>query len=333
MTSFAATARAHPNIALAKYWGKRDAALNIPAAGSVSMTLDTLATTTTVSFDTGLPADELILNGAAAPAQLPRISAFLDLVRRRTGMTYPARVESSNNFPTAAGLASSASGFAALALAATCAAGTRLTPRQLSQLARQGSGSAARSIFGGFVAMSAGENPDGTDAIAEQIAPPEHWPLAVVVAITSTAAKAVGSGPGMNATRDTSPYYAAWVETAERDAAAARAAIADKDFTRLADISEASCLAMHAVMLSARPGLIYFSGATIDALHLIRELRENHNRQVFFTVDAGPQIKAVCAPDDADAVAAALRDIPGVHSTMAAQLGPGAQLCTPSTSQ
>lgn len=321
-----AIATAHPNIALAKYWGKRDRPLNLPAAGSLSITLDSLTTTTEVIFDPTLPADELILNGHHAPAEQARVSSFLDIVRQQAAVNAPARVRSDNNFPTAAGLASSASGFAALAVAATSAAGLALTPTQLSELSRRGSGSAARSIFGGFVAMDAGQLTDGTDAVARQVAPADHWPLTVVIAVTSRSAKQVGSGPGMEATRLTSPYYDAWVTTAEQDARTAETAVRNKDFAALAAVAEGSCLAMHAVMLSSRPGLIYLSGATVDCLHRIRNLRENDNRSVFFTVDAGPQVKAVCLPEDAAAVAEALREIPGVDSVMTAQLGSGARL-------
>ncbi|MCB0292972.1 MAG: diphosphomevalonate decarboxylase, partial [Calditrichaeota bacterium] len=188
------TALAHANIALVKYWGKRDAALNLPAVGSISMTLEALSTHTSVDFRDDLPGDMLILNGRpAAVKQEQRVGAFLDLFRREAGITAAAEVVSENNFPTGAGLASSASGFAALALAAGAAAGLPLSPTRLSELARRGSGSAARSIYGGFVEMKAGERSDGTDAVAVQLQNAAYWPLAMLILITSEQEKELGS--------------------------------------------------------------------------------------------------------------------------------------------
>ena len=171
-----ATARARTNIALVKYWGKADAALNIPAVGSISVTLGDLWSDTEVIFAASAVKDRLELDGAQDPAQTERVSRFLDLVRAAAGASHRARVVSRNNFPTGAGLASSASGFAALAAAACRALGLELSPRELSILARRGSGSAARSIFGGFVEMRRGAAADGSDAFAEPLAPPSHWP-------------------------------------------------------------------------------------------------------------------------------------------------------------
>ena len=192
-----ATARACANIALVKYWGKRPGPFNLPAAGSLSLTLDALVTTTQVAFDPDLAGDELVLDGASArPGELARTSEFLDLVRGAAGIATHARVISRNEFPTASGLASSASGFAALALAATRAAGLELPAPELSALARIGSGSAARSIFGGFVEMARGERADGRDAVAAPLGLREDeppWDLRLVVAITAAGEKAEGS--------------------------------------------------------------------------------------------------------------------------------------------
>jgi diphosphomevalonate decarboxylase len=321
-----ATAQAQPNIALVKYWGKRDTALNLPSTGSLSITLDALCTRTRVAFDATLDHDELRLNGTAHPAALARASACLDLLRAQAGSAAHARIETDNNFPTGAGLASSASGFAALVLAASAALGLDLDRRALSILARRGSGSAARSLFGGFVTLAAGQREDGADAYAEPLLDAAQWPLTVVVAVTSHEAKAVGSTAGMELGRRTSPFYAAWLAGADADLAAARAAVLAHDFAALAQVSESSCLKMHAVMLSSRPGLLYWNGATVDCLHRIRALREQHGLGVFFTVDAGPQVKAVCLPADAARVAAALGEIPGVASVLHSGLGAGAQL-------
>lgn len=320
-----ATAQAQPNIALVKYWGKRDDSLNLPAAGSLSITLDALHTRTQVRFDASLATDDIALNGVRDAGQTRKLAAFLDLFRARAGKPVRAHIESSNDFPTGAGLASSASGFAALAVAADHALGLGLDARELSVLARRGSGSAARSIFGGFVEMAAGERDDGEDAFASPLLDAAAWPLKVVVAITSRAAKSTSSRDGMQASQSTSPYYRAWLDTVPRDLATARAAIAARDFEKLADVSEASCLAMHAVMLATRPGLVYWNGATVECLQRARALRAA-GTPVFFTIDAGPQLKAVCLPDSAAAVAAALRDVPGVAEVLVSGLGAGARL-------
>jgi diphosphomevalonate decarboxylase len=189
-------------------------------------------------------------------------------------------------------------------------------------LARQGSGSAARSVFGGFVEMHKGIAADGSDSFAEPLAAADSWPLAVLVAITESGEKKVGSGPGMTRSAQSSAYYAAWVSSHPPDLEVAREAIAARDFSTLADVSESSCLKMHAAAISTQPPLIYWNGATVDCLRLIRSLRAD-GLPVFFTLDAGPQVKAVCLPEAADAVEAALLTMPGVHRLIRTRLGPG----------
>lgn len=313
-----ASARAGANIALVKYWGKRDDALNLPAAGSISITLAGLETRTTVTPDPGLDADRLVLDGVDARAG--RITRVLDLIRALARADTPCRVESRNNFPTGAGLASSASGFAALVVAAARAFGLDLAPERTSELARRGSGSAARSIFGGFVEMAAGERADGQDAVARPLIDAAAWPLEVVVAITDAGHKAVGSSEGMNRTMHTSPYYRAWVDSVAGDLQAAGSAIAARDFGMLAEVAEHSALKMHASALAARPGLIYWNAATVACLHAVRELRAG-GAGVFFTVDAGPQVKAICQPGAGAEVAGHLREVPGVREVLVTGLG------------
>jgi len=317
-----ASVRARSNIALIKYWGKADPVLNTPAVGSISVTLNDLWTDTDVRFDASLSADRLILDGTERADQLARVSACLDLIRARAGTALYAEVVSTNNFPTGAGLASSASGFAALVGAAARALGLDIPPRELSILARQGSGSAARSLFGGYVEMHRGSRADGSDSFAEPLADAAHWPLDVLVAITESAEKKVGSGPGMTRSATSSPYYAAWVESHPPDLDTARAAIAARDFTALADVSEASCLKMHAAAMSTQPPLIYWNGATVECLRRVRELRAE-GVPVFFTIDAGPQVKAICLPEAAAGVEAALASVPGVRQVIRTRLGPG----------
>ncbi len=319
-------ARAGANFALIKYWGKADARLNVPAVGSISITLEGLSTETTVEFDTALSADELTLDERPRPEGLGKVSASLDLLRAMAGVSTRARVISRNNFPTGAGLASSASGFAALVTAAATALGLDLAPRTLSILARRGSGSAARSIFGGFVEMHAGTAADGSDSYAEPLLDGADWPFEVVIAVTAKGEKEVGSGSGMTRSAASSPYYAAWVAEQPADLATARAAIASRDFTALADVAEHNCLKMHAAALAARPPLLYWNGATVECLHAIRRLRAG-GVPVFFTIDAGPQLKAICAPGARSAVESVLREVPGVLELLPSRLGPGAEPC------
>ena len=317
------TANAHPNIALVKYWGKADPQHNVPAVGSISITLDTLTTTTSLDFDSGSGGDRFSLNGQPDAKGLARVRHCLDLFRRRGAEIPHATVESENNFPTAAGLASSASGFAALVVAVDQAAGTNLDRADLADLARRCSGSAARSLFGGFVELKLGDDGDRTET--RTILQADLWPLEVVIAVTAAGPKAVGSTEGMTLTERTSPYYRSWVETSEIDLAGARAAIAGLDFEALAEVSEQSCLKMHAVALAARPGLLYWNGTTVDCVHQIRDLRRQ-GVAVFFTIDAGPQVKAICEPGAADRVRQALGQIPGVVELVSCSLGDGARV-------
>jgi diphosphomevalonate decarboxylase len=327
-TANVVTAVAGTNIALVKYWGKRDVALNLPATGSLSLTLDRLGTRTTVAFDDG-GTDRLVLDGApAGEAETARVSAFLDRVRARAEIARRALVTSTNSVPTAAGLASSASGFAALALAATRAAGLTLSPGELSALARIGSGSAARSIFGGFVEMARGERADGVDAIAHPLPEGDGWDVRLCVAITASGPKAMGSTAAMTLTARTSPYHDAWIASVPADVKAARAAIAARDLPALGVVAEHSALRMHAAAMAAEPGIIYWNAATMAAIACVRGLRDR-GTPVYFTIDAGPHVKALCRAADVDAVAAALRAVPGVSDCLIAAPGPGARVEEP----
>ena len=319
-----ATAVAHPNIALVKYWGKSDVERNIPAVGSLSITLDGLTTTTTVRFDLDFEHDIFLFGGREAPKMAQRVVACVDLMRRRAGVSRHAVVESENDFPTAAGLASSASGFAALVVAADAALGAELDRSELADVARQASGSAARSLFGGFVELRL--TPDGPHPTeTRQLLESSAWPLRVLVAVTDPGPKAIGSTEGMLMTERSSPYYPAWVESSPADLSQARSAVERLDFEALAAVSESSCLKMHSVMLSARPGLVYWNGTTVECIRRVRELRAD-GVAVFFTVDAGPQVKAVCLPEVYERVERELGNIPGVTSMVESGLGDGARV-------
>jgi diphosphomevalonate decarboxylase len=324
MAAAQVTARACANIALVKYWGKRDAALNLPAAGSLSLTLAALVTETTVCFDPALPHDEFELDGTSAPTG--RIGELLDLVRERARIATRARVVSRNHFPTASGLASSASGFAALAVAASHAAGLTLDVRELSILARRGSGSAARSIFGGFVHMDAGTRADGSDAFATPIDNPLVERVRMVIAIVGGGTpKTHGSRDAMDHTAATSPFYASWVALVPKDLAAAEAALARGDLQALGEIAEGNALAMHASAIAARPTVLYWQPATLAALAAVRELRAQ-GRAAWATMDAGPHVKVLTTAEDAEAVARAMRAVAGVTDTIVSSAGGPAQV-------
>ena len=323
------TARAGTNIALVKYWGKRDATLNLPATGSLSLTLANFGSETRVRFapdaspDGG---DRIALDGKPAdPHFAARVSRFLDLIRHEARVGLPAEVATCNSVPTAAGLASSAAGFAALALAASRAAGMNLAPSDLSALARHGSGSAARSIFGGFVEMAAGTLGDGSDACAQALLPAGAWDVRLVVAITSDGPKAIASSEAMELTAKTSPYYAGWLQAVPQDLAAARAAVVAQDLAGLGCVAERSAMRMHACAMAADPPILYWNAATLAAMETVRRLRAA-GTQAFFTIDAGPHVKVLCAARDAALVEPALAATPGVVRTLVLAPGPGAEV-------
>ena len=322
----AAFARARANIALSKYWGKCDAALNLPAVPSLSLTLDDLVTETWASADGALDADAVTLDGSLRTgAEAATLGRFLDLVRSRCGAPPNAylMVRSSNHFPTASGLASSASGYAALAAAASSALGASLDDAALSRLARRGSASAARSIFGGWAVLPAGV--PGDDALAAQPAfDAAHWDVAMVLALADKGPKDVSSRDGMRRTVETSPYYAAWLATAPLLHAEVRAAVAARDLEAVGAAMEASALAMHASAWAARPAVRYARGATLETLDAVRTLRAQ-GVGAWATMDAGPHVKVLCAAADASTVSTHLAAVPGVLGTRVARPGAGVE--------
>jgi diphosphomevalonate decarboxylase len=313
-------AEACSNIALIKYWGKADVARNLPAVASLSLTLAGLTTRTRVSVLPKLAADEISLGGQAATGRpLQRVVAMLDQLRARAGSQVRLRVQSHNDFPTAAGLASSASGFAALAVASAAALGLELSIAELSAVARQASASAARSLFGGFAALPAGAQH------AWQVAPETHWPLAMLVAVVSEGPKSVGSTAGMLQVAATSPYYPAWVAQAQASFDSALAAVYRQDLEALGVAMERSTLAMHATMHTASPAVMYWLPATLAAMSAVQTLRQS-GTPAWFTMDAGPHVKVLTTAAHAAEVAAALGCVPGVLRVLDCRPGPGARL-------
>lgn len=320
------SAIAHPNIALAKYWGKKNDELNIPAMDSISITLDTLATTTTVRIDSTLTQDEFMLNNKkCSEEERKKISKFLDLFRNKSEIKYFAKVISENNFPTSAGLASSASGFAALAIAANELYQTKLDRKSLSIIARQGSGSAARSLFGGYTWMHSGKLADGSDSFAEQISDESYFPLTVLVSITSINKKVIPSRVGMQISANTSPFYAAWLDTINNDIDSLKSAILNKDFETMAEISMESCIKMHSVMMTSKPPLFYWNKETYSIIEFVRNLHFL-KYPIFFTIDAGPQVKIITVPEESEKILKKIKDLNNIFKLYVINLGPGAKI-------
>ncbi|MBI5532265.1 MAG: diphosphomevalonate decarboxylase [Deltaproteobacteria bacterium] len=320
-----ATARAHANIALAKYWGKADPEQNLPAVPSVSVTLDALSTQTEVQFDDALEADELTLDAVRVQGRgLKRAARLLDEVRAMAGSKSFARITSHNSFPTGSGLASSASGFAALALASMAAAGLPIDRAMASDMARRASASAARSIFGGFVRLEAGA-PGQRTLAASPIAPAGHWDIRVVVAVTSLGPKRVGSTEGMRHTASTSPYYGPWIEMSRGLADRVQKAILDRNLVALGEAAEHSALSMHACAMASQPPLVYLEPATLACVEAVRRLREQ-GVQAWVTIDAGPHVKVLTSPEQAARVAEHLASVPGVLRTIESRVGQDASV-------
>lgn len=318
-----ATAMASPNIALIKYWGNRDDALRIPSNGSISITLAGLETRTSVIFDPDMREDRFELNARQiTDERFTRLQRHLDVIRALAGISSRAQVISCSNFPLDAGIASSASGFAALTMAATESAGLKLTSIELSRIARKGSGSAARSIFGGFVECYAGENDESS--FAEMIAPPEHWDLVDIIALVENKPKAIGSTMGHSLAR-TSPLQASRITDAPRRLDLCREAIFGRDFRRLTEIVEQDSNLMHAVMMTSSPPLIYWSPTTLLIMQSIIEWR-SAGLDVCYSIDAGCNVHCLCTRNSSIEAEMRLEQLPGVLGVLRSWPGGPARL-------
>ena len=317
------SAIAHPNIAFIKYWGNRDDALRLPLNGSISMNLSGLESRTTVQFDEALEHDTFELNGEfQSSASLQRVSQFLDYVLRLVGSTSYARVSSTNNFPTGAGIASSASAFAALALAASKAAGLDLDQKDLSRLARLGSGSACRSVPDGFVEWLPGK--DDASSYAVSIAPKDHWGLVDAVAVVSQEHKPIGSTSGHKLAH-TSPLNAQRVLDAPERLKNCRDALLERDFARFADVVELDSNYMHAVMRTSNPPIVYWEPATEVLLWQVWQWRKQ-GHAVCATVDAGPNVHVLALKNELEWLREALVELPGVKKVLIGEPADGARL-------
>ncbi|WP_283587734.1 diphosphomevalonate decarboxylase [Limosilactobacillus viscerum] len=319
-----ATAKAHTNIALVKYWGKKDQDMIIPQTDSLSLTLDEFYTTTKVTFDDQLSSDQVSINSNLLGDQASqKVRNFLDLVRKMSGTTAFARVESQNHVPTAAGLASSASAFAALAGAASRAAGLNLDRRDLSRLARRGSGSATRSIYGGLVEWQRGH--DDATSYAKPIMEEVDFGLEMLAIMVDTTAKKISSRFGMQQSVASSPYYKVWPEIVAHDMAAIKEAIAARNIDAIGEIAETNALRMHALTLSAEPGFTYFDSDTLKAMRAVRALRDN-GIHCYFTMDAGPNVKVIYDRQDRQSIFKALATEFGADRLVVSKPGPGIKI-------
>ncbi len=318
-----AAARAHPNIAFIKYWGNKDDALRLPQNPSLSMNLAGLFTDTQVSWDDSISSDILSINGQIADhTSTKRVNEHLTAIRDRLQINAFARVESRNNFPIGAGIASSASAFAALSLAAVVAAGYDMSERELSTFARLGSGSASRSVPAGFVEWHEGE--DHRTSYAETIAPPEYWNLVDLVAVVSDKHKSVTSKHG-HTTASTSDLQVARVAKSASRLKTCKQAILDRDFTTFADVVEIDSNLMHAVMMTSKPPLFYWQPTSLTIMQKVREWRED-GLNVCYTLDAGPNVHCLCLMDSVDEVHRGLQEINGVQEIFVAPAGEGAHV-------
>lgn len=318
-----ATAIAPTNIAFTKYWGKKDKVLRLPENGSVSMTLSGLLTTTTVEFSPEYKKDEVIINGGGVEeGGAERVIKHLDRARKLAGINMKAKMVSTNNFPIGTGLSSSASGFAALTLAASAAAGLKLSEKELSILARQGAGSACRSIPGGFVEWLDGNTSE--TSYAKQIFPPNYWKIADVVAIVSEGKKEISSTQGMKVARS-SPFMKLRLSRMKEKNKLVKKFIKEKDFKALGELTEQEALELHTIMLTQYPPLIYWTPGTLQIMKLTSYWRAQ-GLPVYFTINTGQDIHLICEQKNIEKVQAKLNELDFVKNIIVNTPGHGARL-------
>ncbi len=323
MKSGKATATACSNVPFIKYWGNRDAQRRVPLNDSISMNLDHATSTTTITFDDGLKEDEVAIGDKpATDLAKTRVVEHLDRIRALAKIETKARVESNNTFPMGVGIASSASGFAALTLAGTRAAGLELSEKELSMLARQASGSASRSIPGGFVEWVTGSDID--QSYAASIAPPDYWDLRDMIAVVTTVEKAISSTEGHKAA-PTSLFLPERLNALPVRFHRVRRAILSKDLALLGPAIEDEAIEMHMIAMTSRPRILYWAPGTVSVLQEVMRWR-NDGLAVYFTLDAGPNVHLICEGKDAEKVAELARQLPEVQGIIPNRPGGPAQL-------
>ena len=309
---------AHPNFALIKYWGKSDASNNLPDMSSISITIDTLFSTAKVSYDSTLKKDLWILNDIEQES-LGQIKPTMNYLKSFKPAKDFCVIESTNNFPTAAGLASSASGVASIVVAINELFNLNLSEKELINAAILGSGSAPRSLYSGFVYLNK------KNYSCETILDSNQWPLKIIICQTSSDRKLVSSRDGMRISKSTSSYYKDWVNDQDNDIEKALKAIKMKDFDLLGEVSEDNCKKMHKVMETSKPPLIYRNATSHLCIQKIEEMKVN-DIGIFHTIDAGPQVKIICKAQHADQVISEMKSIPNIQDIIEVNIGQGARL-------
>lgn len=317
------TVKAPANIAFIKYWGKKNEKLRLPANSSISMNLSGALTVTSVEFSRKLESDTLFINGLKAnKGELQRVSNHLNLIRNISKIKDFARVESKNNFPKASGIASSASGFAALTVAGAKAAELSLSEKQLSILARLGSGSACRSIPDGFVEWKKGSK--NQDSFAYSLYPADYWDICDVIAVIGQTSKKVSSTEG-HTLAESSPFYKTRILGMARKVKEIKLALRNKDFTRFGEILEAEAINMHAVMMTSNPALFYWTPKTLEIILKVFDWR-SEGIEAYFTIDAGPNVHIICEGKNLEKVKTKVTLIAGVKKVLVNKPAVGTRL-------
>lgn len=316
-----ATATAPASIALTKYWGRKDETLRLPTNGSIAVNLDHLTTVTTVEFSDAYDTDTVVIDGTSLSADSQRVIAHLDRVRSLAGITQRARVASVNSFPAKTGLSSSSSGFGALTLAATTAAGLTLSLRELSILARQGSGSACRSIADGFVEWHDAETSE--ESFAESIYAPDHWDIRDVVAIVSSGEKEVSTSEG-HTTASVNPFMPVRIARMREKNATLKRIIGERDFAAFGALVEQEALELHAMMFTS--GLFYLQPGTTEIIRLLLYRWRPQGLRAYFTINTGQDVHLFCEPSDLQQLESALSGIPSLRRTIVNRPGEGARI-------
>lgn len=317
------TARAHTNIALIKYWGKANQALKTPLMSSLSMTLDAFYTDTTFEHDASLAEDTFILNDQKqTPESSKRVFNYIHLLQEKFGFNDHFTIRSTNHVPTSAGLASSASAFAALATSFAASYDLDLSKKELSRLARLGSGSATRSIYGGFVEWQKGFDDESSYAIPIDENP--DLDLSLLALEVDTKQKKISSTQGMKLAQ-TSPFYQPWLDRNTQEISELKQAIKEQDFTKIGELSELSANEMHACNLTAKEPFTYFEPETIKAIKLVEELRKN-GIECYYTIDAGPNVKILCTLRNRKEIISAVQKTLSNVKIVVASFGPGVTL-------
>ncbi|MBI4097431.1 MAG: diphosphomevalonate decarboxylase [Candidatus Levybacteria bacterium] len=315
------SAKAPSNIAFVKYWGRKDEALRLPENGSISMNLSNLQTTTTVEFG-DFENDEVNFNGKIEQLEDNRAIKHIDRIRKLANISLKVKIETTNNFPTGTGLSSSASGFAALTLAAAVAAGLKLSGKELSILARQGSGSACRSIPDGFVEWLDGDSSDTSYAVC--VFPPEHFDIADVVAVVSTEKKFLATSEGQKSAR-TSPFFEKRLSMIKDKINRVKKAIEDKNFSEFGDLIEKEALEFHSILFTSNPPLFYWTPETVKVMKFVQDLRIG-GLECYFTINTGQDVHVLSRKEDAEKVEGKLKELPEVIQAIINYPSSGARL-------